>query len=66
LCIFLPKRQISGAFRQFNLGAFCYTKPGETKNVTPGVVFVKDDVAQEVIRRQILADLLHYEVFHEN
>ncbi|MCL1990854.1 MAG: diaminopimelate decarboxylase [Defluviitaleaceae bacterium] len=44
-------------------GAYGYSMSNQyNKNVTPAVVFVKDGIAHEVIRRQTFEDLLHYEV----
>ena len=47
-------------------GAYGYSMSNQyNKNLIPSVVFVKDGVAKEVVRRQTLEDLLHYEIFDE-
>ena len=47
----------------YTTGAYGYSMSNQyNKNLIPGVVFVKDGVAYEVIRRQTLEDLLIFEI----
>ena len=60
----LPVAEQGDLLVTYATGAYGYSMSNQyNKNVTPGVIFVKDGVAREVIRRQTLEDLMHYEVF---
>jgi len=62
----LPVAEQGDILVTYTTGAYGHAMSNQyNKNVIPGVVFVKDGVAQEVIRRQTLEDLLYYEVFNE-
>jgi len=63
----LPVAEPGDILVTYTTGAYGYSMSSQyNKNVIPGVVFIKDGVAREVIRRQTLEDLLHYEVFEKN
>jgi len=48
-------------------GAYGHSMSSQyNKNVTPAVVFVKNGVSREVIRRQALEDLLQYDIIESN
>lgn len=63
----LPVAEQGDILVTYTTGAYGYSMSNQyNKNLTPSVVFVKDGVARQVIRRQTLTDLLHYEVLDKN
>ena len=61
----LPVAEQGDILVVYTTGAYGHSMSNQyNKNVVPGVVFVKDGVAKEIIRRQTLEDLLHYEVLN--
>ena len=62
----LPEAEQGDILVTYTTGAYGYSMSNQyNKNVTPGVVFVKDGIAREVIRRQTLEELLHYEILNK-
>jgi diaminopimelate decarboxylase len=59
----LPVAEQGDILVTYTTGAYGYSMSNQyNKNVTPGVVFVKDGVARTIIRRQTLEDLMRDEV----
>ncbi|MCL2560106.1 MAG: diaminopimelate decarboxylase [Turicibacter sp.] len=59
----LPPAEEGDLLVTYTTGAYGHSMSNQyNKNLIPAVVFVKDGVAREVIRRQTLEDLLRYEM----
>ena len=62
----LPVAEQGDLLITYATGAYGYSMSNQyNKNLIPAVVFVKDGVPREVIRRQTLEDLMQYEVIND-
>jgi diaminopimelate decarboxylase len=62
----LPPAEIGDILVTYTTGAYGYSMSNQyNKNLVPAVVFVKDGVAREVIRRQTFENLMDYEVVED-
>ena len=60
---FLPVAEQGDILVTYTTGAYGHSMSSQyNKNLVPAVVFVKDGVAREVVRRQTLEDLLQYDI----
>jgi len=60
----LPDVEAGDILVTYTTGAYGHSMSSSyNKNLIPAVVFIKDGVAREVIRRQSFEDLLRYEIF---